>query len=224
MKELKKLSNHITNILISPINDSNQIFDLLDGKNLPLNNYNEIFYAIKKYLHLKNSRKYQVDSLLKKAKCKFFQIIHKIMNNCLSIRVKKLPQSFITNITIEYNKYYLDKTIIQIYKEFKLIANIENFDDELIIIKNKELFKNFSNYKLDDLYNVYIKSQSYQKDLKEIIAKNGKNNGILYEFVSKNLVYYYRNNKSKIPLIKKSSENKKNSNEDNKNKIEDDKK
>lgn len=213
----------MTNTLISPINDSNQIFDLLNRKNLPLNNFNEIFYAIKKNLHIKQSRKYQVDSLLKKAKCKFFQIIHEIMRFCLSIRVKRLPQPFITNITIEYNRYYFDKTILQIYNEFNLISNFEKLDDELIKIKKKELFRDFSNYKLDDLYNVYIESQSYKKDLKEIIEKNGKNIGILYEFVSKNLIYYYRNNKSKIPLKKESGEIDNNSDKDNKAKIQENK-
>ncbi len=200
----------MTNILISPINNSNQIFDLLNGKNVPLNSFNDIFYAIKKNLHIKQSRKYKVDSLLKKAKCKFFQIIHEIMKYCLSIRVKRLPQPFITNITIEYNRYYLEKTIFQIYHEFNLISNLEKFDDEIIKIKNKELFKDFSKYKLDELYNVYIESQSYKKDLKEVVVKNGKNVGILYEFVSKNLIYYYRNNKSKIPLKKESSESENN--------------
>jgi hypothetical protein len=206
----------MTNTLISPINDSNQNFDLLNQKNLPLNNFNEIFYAIKKNLHIKQSRKYQVDSLLKKAKCKFFQIIHEIMRFCLSIRVKRLPQPFITNITIEYNRYYFEKTILQIYNEFNLISNFEQLDDEKIKIKNKELFRDFSNYKLEDLYNVYIESQYYKKDLREIIEKSGKNIGILYEFVSKNLIYYYRNNKSKIPLKKESGEIDNNSDKDNK--------
>lgn len=206
----------MTNTLISPINDSNQDFDLLNQKNLPLNNFNEIFYAIKKNLHIKQSRKYQVDSLLKKAKCKFFQIIHEIMRFCLSIRVKRLPQPFITNITIEYNRYYFEKTILQIYNEFNLISNVERLDDGKIKIKNKELFRDFSNYKLEDLYNVYIESQSYKKDLKEIIEKSGKNIGILYEFVSKNLIYYYKNNKSKIPLKKESGEIDNNSDKDNK--------
>ena len=209
----------MTNISISPINNSNQISDLLNGKNVPLNSFNDIFYAIKKNLHIKQSRKYQVDSLLKKAKCKFFQIIHEIMKYCLSIRVKRLPQPFITNITIEYNRYYLEKTIFQIYHEFNLIANLEKFDDEIIKIKNKELFKDFSKYKLDELYNVYIESQSYKKDLKEVVVKNGKNVGILYEFVSKNLIYYYRNNKSKIPLKKVSSECEKNNSEEKKSNI-----
>ena len=188
----------MTNNLPSSTKNINQKFNLLNQKILPLNNFNEIFYAIRKNLHIKQSRKYQADSLLKKAKCKFFQIVHGIMKYCLSIKVKRLPQPFITNITIEYNRYYLEKTIIQIYKEFNLITN-KIIDDEIIKIQNKELFKDFYKYKLEDLYNIYIESQCYKKDLNEIFIKNGKNIGILYEFVSKNLIYYYKNNKSKTP-------------------------
>lgn len=186
--------------------ESDKNFGLLSGKKFPFNNFNETFYVMKKNLHVKQSRKSQVDSLLKKAKCKFFQTIHGIMKYCLCTRVKRLPQPFITNITIEYNKYYLQKTIIQIYNEFNLIPNLQKIDDKLIKIKNKELFKDFSEYKLDDLYNVYIESQCYKKDIKEIIEKNGKNIGILYEFVSKNLIQYYRYNKSKTPKKEESKE------------------
>ena len=187
----------MTNTLPFPKNNLNKNFDLLGRNKLPLNSFNEIFYAIRKNLHIKQSRKCHVDSLLKKAKCKFFQLIHEIMKYCLKIRIKRLPQPFITNITIEYNRYYLEKTVFEIYQDFNLMLNLQKIDDEIIKINNKELFKEFSNYKLDDLYNVYIESKSYQKDLKEIIAKNGKNIGILYEFVSKNLLSYYRYNKSK---------------------------
>ena len=188
----------MTNTLPSSTKNLYKEYGQLNQKVLPLNNFNEIFYAIRKNLHIKQSRKYQVDSLLKKAKCKFFQIIHGIMKYCLSIKVKRLPQPFITNITIEYNRCYLEKTIIQIYKEFNLISN-KKIDDEMIKIQNKELFKDFYKYKLEDLYNIYIESQCYKKDLNEIMVKNGKNIGILYEFVSKNLIYYYKNNKSKTP-------------------------
>ena len=193
-------------------------YDLQNRKNLPLNNFNEIFYSIRKKLHIKITRKCQVDSLLKKAKCKFFQVIHEIIKYCLSVRIKRLPQAFITNIAIEYNRYYLEKTVFQIYKEFNLIANLQKIDEEIIKIKRKELFKEFSNYKLNDLYNAYIESQCYQKDLNEIIAKNGKNIGILYEFVSKNLLYYYRYNKSKVQRKEDDKEECNDSDENNKEK------
>lgn len=172
--------------------------DFLNQSEITINNFNEIFLTIRRKLHVKHSRKSEVDSLLKKAKCKFFQTVHNIMKYCLSITVNRLPQVFITNITIEYNLNYLEKTIFQIYKEFDLIQNIELVDDEIIRIKNKELFKLFTKYKFYELYEIYIESKCYQKDMNKVINKNGKNIGILYEFVSKNFIFYYMNSRNKI--------------------------
>ena len=77
-------------------------------------------------------------------------------------------------------------------------------DDQLIKIKNKELFKHFTNYKFYELYEQYIDSQCYKKDMNKVINKNGKNIGILYEFVSKNFLSYYLNSKNKITQSDKS--------------------
>ena len=179
--------------------------DFLNQKELSINNFNEIFIKIRKKLHVKHSRKSEVDSLLKKAKCKFFQTVHKIMKYCLNITVNRLPQVFITNITIEYNLNYLEKTIFQIYKEFDLIQNEKIINDEIIAIKNKELFKLFTSYKFYELYDEYIESKCYKKDINKVVSKNGKNIGILYEFISKNFIYYYMNNKNKIMKIEENS-------------------
>jgi hypothetical protein len=195
--------------------------DFLNQKELSLNNFNEIFITIRKKLHVKHTRKSEVDSLLKKAKCKFFQTVHKIMRYCLNITVNRLPQVFITNITIEYNRNYLEKTIIQIYNEFDLIQNLKKIDD-VIRIKNKELFKIFSKYKFYELYGEYIESQCYKKDVNKVINKNGKNIGTLYEFVSKNFVSYYLSNKTKIIKIESNDDKEYNkfNNEDTNSKIE----
>ena len=204
-------------------NDYNYIInvDFLTQKELSLNNFHEIFLTIKRKLHIKHSRKSEVDSLLKKAKCKFFQTVHNIMKYCLNITVNRLPQIFITNINIEYNRNYLDKTIIQIYNEFDLIQNLKKIDD-VIRIKNKELFKIFSKYKFYELYGEYIESQCYKKDVNKVINKNGKNIGTLYEFVSKNFVSYYLSNKTKIIKIESNDDKEYNkfNNEDTNSKIE----
>ena len=175
--------------------------DFLNQKELLIYNFNQIFINIRKKLHIKHSRKSEVDSLLKKAKCKFFQTVHKIMKYCLNITINRLPQEFITNITIEYNINYLEKTILQIYSDFNLIQNLEGIDDKIIKIKNKELFKIFTKYKYYELYKEYTESQCYKKDINNVINKNGKNIGILYEFVSKNFIFYYMNNKNKLTKL-----------------------
>ena len=154
--------------------------------NLPPNaNFSEIFSAIKRKLHIKKTRKAQVDSLLKKTKCKFLQTVQDIIKNVTNENTKKLPQDFVTNITFEYNRKYLDVNIIKIFNEFGILD--ENFQ----VTQNKELFEEFAGHTFSSLYNEYIQSNKYKKDLKYIIEKNGKNIGILYEFVSKNFINYY---------------------------------
>ena len=175
--------------------------DFLNHQEISNNNFNKILLEIRKKLHIKHSRKTEVDSLLKKAKCKFFQSVHKVMKYCLSINVNRLPQVFITNINIEYNRNYLEKTIIQIYNGFDLIQSQKVIDDEVIKIKNKKLFKIFTQYKLYELYAEYIESNCYKKDKNKVIIKNGKNIGILYEFVAKNFIFYYMSCKNKITKI-----------------------
>ena len=86
-------------------NDSQYILDFNFSipKDLK-NNFQGIFSYIKKKYQIKFSRKSHIDSLLKKCKGKFFKTIHEIMNLSLNIIVKRLPQKFITNITIENNQ------------------------------------------------------------------------------------------------------------------------
>ena len=172
--------------------------DFINEKDFSINKFNEIFLTLRRKLRVKYTRKTEVDSLLKKAKCKFFQTVHRIMKYCLSITVNRLPQVFITNITLEYNRNYLEKTIIQIYRDFDLIQNLQILDDTVIKIKNKKLFLIFAEHKFYELYNEYLESQCYRKDINKVINKNGKNIGLLYEFVSKNFIPYYMNSKNKI--------------------------
>ena len=50
--------------------------------------------------------------------------------------------------------------------------------------------------------------KKYKSDLKYVIEKNGKNIGILYEFVSKNFINYYINSKRNL-IIDKTDKNEK---------------
>ena len=166
--------------------------------------FQSIFSYIKKKYQIKFSRKSQIDSLLKKWKGKFFKTIHEVMNKSLNMVVKRLPQAFITNITIEYNQKYLDKNIIQIYQEFNILPDYETLLEQNIIKSNKEkLFKEFCSYSLFNLYELYCGSKSFQNEIKEIKSQDGKRIGLLYEFVSLNFSAYYKYSK---PHISKSKE------------------
>ena len=158
--------------------------------------FQNIFSYIKKKYQVKFSRKSQIDSLLKKSKGKFFKTIHEVMNKCLNVVVKRLPQFFITNITIEYNRKYFGKTVIQIYQEFNNLPDYKSLKEKNIIILNKEkLFSEFCSYSLFNLYDIFIKSKRYNKGIKEVKEQGGKRIGLLYEFVSLNFSTYYKYSK-----------------------------
>ncbi len=184
--------------------------------------FQNIFTYIKKKYQIKFSRKSQIDSLLKKCKGKFFRTIHEIMNKCLNIVVKRLPQFFITNITIEYNQKYLDKNIIQIYREFNNLPDYNTLIENNNIKSNKEqLFKEFCSYSLINLYDIYCESKRFRNEIKEIKSQEGKRIGLLYEFVSINFSAYYKYGKphnSKSKEINTQSELKENTSENNNNK------
>jgi hypothetical protein len=166
--------------------------------------FQNIFTYIKKKYQIKFSRKSQIDSLLKKCKVKFFKTIHEIMNKCLNIVVKRLPQFFITNITIEYNQKYLDKNIIQIYQEFNNLPDYKTLKENNNIKSNKEqLFKEFCSYSLSNLYDIYCESKRFHKEINEIKIQEGKRIGLLYEFVSINFSAYYKYSKPHISKLKR---------------------
>ena len=158
--------------------------------------FQSIFTYIRKKYQVKFSRKSQIDSLLKKCKGKFFKTIHEVMNKCLNIVVKRLPQYFITNITIEYNQKYLGKNVIQIYQEFNNLPDFQSLQSNNIIKSNKEkLFCEFCSYSLFNLYDIFCESERFNKEIKDVKIQDGKRVGLLYEFVSLNFSAYYKYSK-----------------------------
>ena len=172
------------------------------------NNFQGIFSYIKKKYQIKFSRKSHIDSLLKKCKGKFFKTVHEIMNMSLNMEVKRLPQTFITNITIEYNQKYLKKNIMEVYQEFNLLPDYNTLvEKDLIRNEMKELFYLFCSYKLSYLHSKYIESQRYIKEINNVKNHDGTRIGLLYQFVSKNFCAYFENNKPHTTKIKGESHN-----------------
>jgi hypothetical protein len=186
------------------INNTNYILDFNFSIPKELeNNFQGIFSYIKKKFQIKFSRKSHIDSLLKKCKGKFFKTVHEIMNMSLNIIVKRLPQEFITNITIEYNQKYLKKNIIEVYQEFNLLPDYQTLvEKDLIKTNRKEAFGEFCSYTLTNLYSIYIESQRYSKEIDDVKIHDGRRIGLLYQFVSKNFCTYFENNKPHIIKIK----------------------
>ena len=159
-----------------------------------------IFYSkiklIRKKYSIKKSRKNNIDSLVKKVKSKFLKAIYECLKFCLNSFINRLPQRFIINTKIDYNKKFLCKTLEEIYIEFKLLPNYETLLEKNMIQKGKEhflyiLYKS----KIKDIYKEYLKSDFYSNEKYEIEKKNGFGVAKLYDFVAMNICEYFLFNK-----------------------------
>ena len=177
--------------------------------------FHTIFTYIRKKLQLKLARKNNIDSLLKKCKGKFCKAVFESIKLCLNLKVQRLPQEFITNITIEYNQNFLHKKIIDIYNEFNLLPSLDEIINKNLCRKGKiEIFKEIANSDFSSLYDNYITSDRFKRDYENLIKEEGKRNSLLYEFVAKNFCVYYffgegHSVKEKIVNDKNSNKNEK---------------
>ena len=175
------------------INNTN-IFRINKDFNIPNNHqttFQSTFSYLRKKLQVKYTRKTHIDSLLKKCKGKFFKAVHDSIKLCLNILFNRLPQKFITNITIDYNKKFLYK-------------NLEDILSKNLCKKDKiDLVKEILNTDFYSLYETYTSSDRFKREINEIQALEGKRNGILYEFVASNFCIYYLYSKAHVPREKK---------------------
>ena len=150
------------------------------------------FSYLRKKLQVKQSRKTHIDSILKKCKARFFKAISDCLKQCVKIKIKKFPQSFITNISIEYNKYILKLTVSELYKSLKLSNCILDKCNENCFYSGKESYFKYIYYsKISDLYSTYLQSKRYKREIEGIKTNLGIKMLLLYEFVSENFINYY---------------------------------
>jgi len=202
--EDENILNHQTKAPSSSIDENNLIIPLKSDKSLikPYSRkeinifYSKIKYIRKKY-NIKKSRKNHIDSLVKKAKSKFLKAIYECLKFCIhSCNLSRLPQKFIINTRIEYNKKVLNKTVEEIYSEFKLLPTYETLIQNNMVYKNrKEFLYSLMKTKLKDIYKYYITSDLYIMDKKRIETKSGEGVAILYDFVATNICEYFLLNK-----------------------------
>ena len=211
----KKVSNSI--LQLNPI-----------SQNLTQNNHNieskpkkytrkdiNIFYSkiklIRRKYNIEKSRKNNIDSLVKKAKSKFLKAVYECLKFCLHSYINRLPQKFIINTKIEYNKKFLCKTLEEIYSEFKLLPTYEVLLEKNMVQKGKErILCILMKAKVKDIYKEYLKSDFYIFEKKEIEAKNGIGVAKLYDFVATNICEYFlfnKGNDKRIGLINKHNMN-----------------
>ena len=174
------------------------------------------FKFLKEKFGLKNKRKNRIDCIIKKAKTKYFNAIHDAIKYCVNLYIHRLPQYFITNIKIEYNKMYLNKTVEQIYTEFKILPSLNELINKNLIKKGKkELLIVLMNSTLKDIYKYYLSSRLYTYDRMYIKNKEGENVAKLYDYIAQNICQYFlynKGNKKKSNINKTVINNNKNLN------------
>ena len=169
--------------------------------------YSTFKYLKEKY-NIKNSRKNRMDCIVKKIKTKYLNAIHEAIKYCVNLKIGKLPQNFITNVKIEYNKLYFNKTVEQIYTEFNILPSLnELINKNLIKIGKKELLINLMNNSLKNIYQYYLISDLYKYHRMCIIKKEGENPGRLYDYVAQNMCIYFIYNKGNKNLINYKNKN-----------------
>ena len=173
--------------------------------------YSTFKYLKEKY-GLKNKRKNRIDCIIKKVKTKYINAIHESIKYCVNLYIHRLPQYFITNIKIEYNKIYLNKTVEQIYTEFKILPSLNELIEKNLIKKGKkELLIILMNSSLKDIYKYYLSSGLYKYDRMYIKNKEGEKVAKLYDYISQNICQYFlynKGNKKKINVNKNENVNK----------------
>jgi len=166
-------------------------------KNMESLTFQGLFIFLRKSLQIKYTRVIHIDSILKKCKGKFFKAVNDSLKKCLKINIRKFPQSFITNITIEYNKKFLDFSIKDLYAYFKLAP----YSMEVILQKDYCLEGKVS--KISDLYLEYLQSKRYKKEYETIKKQKGIKSVFLHQFVAENFINYYLYSKPHIRNLKK---------------------
>ena len=182
--------------------------------------YSTFKYLKEKY-GLNNKRKNRIDCIIKKVKTKYINAIHDSIKYCVNLYIHRLPQYFITNIKIEYNKIYLNKTVEQIYTEFKILPSLNELIEKNLIKKGKkELLIILMNSSLKDIYKYYLSSGLYKYDRMYIKNKEGEKVAKLYDYISQNICQYFlynkgnkkKNNVNKNEIVNKNLYEKKNIN------------
>jgi hypothetical protein len=163
------------------------------------NSFHSEFILFRRTLQLKKIlRKTRIDSLLKKCKSKVFRTIQEAINLLTGLSNSKdnrLPQSFITNINIDYNKKYLNKSLEEIYKECKVIHTVDELAACNAALTEEE--RKYLNALLAmthrEAFEAYIKSNRYQSDYNYIKQREGEKYAILFDYVAKIYVRYFLN-------------------------------
>ena len=168
-------------------------------------NFNELKISLK---ILENSRKFELDSMLKRIKAKFFRAIHKCISKCLvdPTELKRLAQKFITDIKIPANKKILNYTIEQIYSlnniniSYSYLSSNQKIQENYDAIYNELLEMTFI-----QAYQMYFESNQFERDCQDVKIQESEAFFELFKYTTENFIDYYKFSKGN--LMKKKIKN-----------------
>jgi hypothetical protein len=99
------------------------IHDTLSNLSDDLDKY-KIVLKKKKSPNKIGKRGFMIDNINKKLKGNFFKYIFNVFKN-FGFKLKKLPQSFITNVSTRINKQFIDKPLNYIFEHYGIIIPVE---------------------------------------------------------------------------------------------------
>jgi hypothetical protein len=193
--------------------------DIEIPKEMKSMSFQSFFTFLRKTLQIKYTRRIHIDSILKKCKGKFYKAINDCLRKCLKINIKKLPQVYITNISIDYNKCFFDFTVNDLYTYFNLMPYpMETILQREYCVKGKEdFFKYIFLSKINNLYLIFIESHRYKKEIELMKKQKGIKLAFLHQFVAENFINYYSYSKPHIRKNKLLENNGNNNNINNNN-------
>ena len=201
-------------------------FNVFIPRNLD-NLSNNIIYKISNEIlvdghQLRKSRKENADNIRKKIKAKFLKALKTKLNEKLKSAgsiyfFDSLPQIFISNTSILINSSVLNLTLEQMYSKKLWInencskADIKKYKYNKFVLnylennKNVEETSNFNiikNMKYSELFQQYLLSEDFEKDVEQLYLKKEKNSYIK-SFINKakNFINFFSNGENNSNLF-----------------------
>ena len=200
---VQELSCPKNNFIITPYGSKNkQIYETI------------LFFNTKEENKAKSKnrlvRKLKPDSLRKKIKARFHKKLRQIINNKLKVCGSKflfdlLPQPFITNINIEFNRPLLNITMRELFQKTfgfkakdreKINYNIQviKYLEKNPHINNDEYISKFLDSTYEEIIQKYMHGKYLLEDI-ERLKKEGENIDYInrYTYIAKHWIDFYKN-------------------------------
>lgn len=143
----------------------------------------------------------RADCIRKRIKTHFNQYLLKLVNKHISkkfprLTIAKLSQQFIADVKIESNKNYINLPIKKVFTEKfpgseSHKTNQHSIDS--ILQSGEEELKQLLELPYGHFFNLYLKSDTYQNDIRKFSRKEGENYSNLFIKYSAELIDYYAN-------------------------------